>query len=80
MENLLLNSHESNALYNQMASIITQESDFSLVSQLKARVFPDGNQWCVLYGDNIQEGVCGFGDTPYLAVVDFNNQWYKSKP
>ena len=32
---------------------------------MKARLFPDGNQWCALYGDNIQEGLVGF-DTNYF--------------
>ena len=31
----------------------------------------DGNQWSLLWGKNIQEGVCGFGDTPEAAVWDF---------
>lgn len=31
----------------------------------------DGNQWCFLYGENIQEGICGFGDTIYEAALDF---------
>ena len=31
----------------------------------------DGNQWLLLWGKNIQEGVCGFGDTPEAAVWDF---------
>lgn len=39
----------------------------------KPRLFIDGNQWCALYGDNIQEGIAGFGDTPADALVDFNN-------
>jgi len=42
---------------------------------LKPRVFPDGNQWCALYGENLQEGVCGFGDTPAAAAQDFDNNW-----
>jgi|SRR5665213_477542 len=35
----------------------------------------DGDTWCALYGDNIQEGVCGFGDTPGKAMADFNRNW-----
>jgi hypothetical protein len=31
----------------------------------------DGNQWSLLWGKTIQEGVCGFGDTPEAAVWDF---------
>ena len=32
---------------------------------------PDGDQWCVLYGDNLQEGIAGFGPTPDEAVLAF---------
>jgi len=30
----------------------------------------DGNQWCALYGDNLQDGVGGFGDSPAEAMAD----------
>lgn len=36
----------------------------------------DGNQWCALYGNNIQDGVAGFGDSPALAMQDFNRNWH----
>lgn len=38
---------------------------------LGLKPFRDGNQWCLLWGDNIQTGVCGFGDTPVNAIYDF---------
>jgi len=44
----------------------------------KTHISRDGNQWCVLYGDNLQDGVAGFGDSPALAVLDFNNAWHRS--
>lgn len=28
----------------------------------------DGNQWCCLVGENLQEGVAFFADTPYEAI------------
>jgi len=31
----------------------------------------DGDQWCVLYGENLQEGISGFGPTPDEAVLAF---------
>jgi len=46
---------------------------------LRPRVFPDGNQWCALYGDNLQEGVCGFGDTPAKAATAFDVAWLHGK-
>ena len=38
---------------------------------LGARIFPDGNQWCVLYGNDLMTGICAFGDTPEKAIEDF---------
>lgn len=46
---------------------------------LRAKLFIDGNQWCALYGDNIQDGVCGFGDTPIQAKYDFDKNFYSQK-
>ncbi len=42
-------------------------------------VVPDGNKWSALYGENLMEGVCGFGDTPEEAMRDFDNNWWKQK-
>lgn len=42
---------------------------------LTPRIYPNGNQWCCLYGDNLQEGVAGFGDTPHKASLDFDRNW-----
>lgn len=33
--------------------------------------YRDGNQWCVLASGNIQEGICGFGDTIDEAFYQF---------
>lgn len=40
----------------------------------------DGNQWCALYGDNLQDGVAGFGDSPALAMADFDRNWFTKLP
>lgn len=37
----------------------------------------DGNMWCVLYGENLQEGVSGFGKTLAEAILDFDNTFEK---
>lgn len=47
---------------------------------LKPRIFIDGNKWCVLWGENIQDGVCGFGDSPRKALMDFNASFDKKLP
>ena len=38
----------------------------------RPKIYIDGNQWCVLYGDNLQDGVAGFGDSPAKAMEDFD--------
>lgn len=35
----------------------------------------DGDQWCALYGDNLQDGVAGFGESPDAAMRDFDRAW-----
>lgn len=40
----------------------------------------DGDQWCALYGDNLQEGVSGFGNSPSEAMHDFDKEWFKKLP
>lgn len=52
------------------AAITTAE--LALVASLKPRISIDGNQWCCLWGENLQDGVAGFGDSPMLAIYDFN--------
>jgi hypothetical protein len=43
----------------------------------KPKIFIDGNKWCALYGEDIQCGVAGFGDSPDLAYADFDKNWVK---
>ena len=46
---------------------------------LRPRMFIDGDKWCALFGENIMEGVAGFGDTPDTASVDFDKNWNQQK-
>lgn len=43
------------------------------IQALGVKPFKDGDQWCFLYGDNIQDGIAGFGDTIRDAAEDFYN-------
>ena len=64
--------HDSSALKYQIES---ERLTYILFATLQAKIFIDGNQWCALYGDNLQDGVAGFGNSPHDAVVAFNNAW-----
>lgn len=39
----------------------------------------DGDQWCVLLGSDLQSGVSGFGDTPDLAMIAFDKDFYSAR-
>jgi len=44
---------------------------------MNTRISLDGDKWCVLYGDNLQDGVAGFGDSPDEASSAFDKAWYE---
>ena len=46
----------------------------------KPRLNIDGDKWCALYGDNLQDGVAGFGDSPADAMCDFDRAFYTKLP
>lgn len=61
------------AYWNQMyANALEGQRPFIL---LRPRIYIDGNQWCALYGENLQDGIAGFGDSPELAAWDFDKAW-----
>ena len=75
MEEGYVNMMRESAQNQISASVESQE--YNLVATLRLNPFKDGKGWCVLWGENIQEGICGFGDTPYKAILDFNNAQYR---
>lgn len=74
MIELTHHDYEAASIRSQNAQ---EQQEFNIFSMLNPKIYIDGNQWCVLYGESIQEGVCGFGDSPHQAVIDFNKSWYE---
>lgn len=46
---------------------------------LKPDLCKDGDMWSVLYGPDVQQGVCGYGETPQKTMEDFDNNWRNQK-
>jgi len=44
------------------------------------KLYRDGSQWCDLLGDDLQVGVCGFGDSPAEAMFAFDKDWNTKIP
>lgn len=73
----MINNDDSYLVRSEMIQVLSNYEEPHVL--MRPKVFPDGDQWCSLYGENIQEGVCGFGDTPAKACQDFDNNWYNQK-
>lgn len=75
--------HYLNAINDKLADISSSMSELSnttfhltrpsFVHQPK--IYMDGNAWCALYGENLQEGCAGFGANPEAALLDFDRAW-----
>lgn len=66
-----MNSHAEAIQHDIITNNLYEQAVIQMVNGMSAKVFQDGNQWCCLYGVNLQEGIAGFGDTPYLSMTDF---------
>ena len=86
--NNVLNGSDSHMLANSInyyqsiehqenLNLILTKQYYILFSMLKPKLYKDGSEWCVLYEENIQEGIVGFGSTPLKAILDWNQQWSK---
>ena len=71
-------SHYAEMAFNAVQSAAGEYERPSAV--MRPKIFIDGNQWCALYGDNLHEGVAGFGDSPTKAMWDFDLAWNKDLP
>ena len=70
--------HHQDLEHQEKMNLIIEQEEYNLFALLKPKIYKDGDQWCVLLGEDIQVGIAGFGDTPYRAVLDWNKQWYST--
>lgn len=79
MSHMLANAinHYQSIQHQEKINLIISEQEMVLVKTFSLVPFKDGDMWCVLLGPNLQEGIAGFGKTPYEAINDFNNSFNK---
>ena len=67
----------------QLISTLQNNADvdamLQVIERLKPKFSQDGNMYCYLYGDLPNDCIVGFGETPYLAMADFCNNFYNQK-
>lgn len=63
----------SNDMYIIRAAIC-EAAAFNSAAHIRMRpsIFPDGDMWCCLLGDDLQTGISGFGETPEKACLAFD--------
>jgi len=74
MTDFSFEAHAIQATICEEAAIIRAELTRPSVL-FKPRLSLDGDQWCALLGDNLQEGFAAFGDTPDEAMCNFDKGW-----
>lgn len=70
---------------SQMKAILQQ--DFCIAAQEMARpsvlfkpaLSIDGDMWCALLGDDLVSGLAAYGKTPYEAMQNFDQAFYKER-
>jgi len=69
-------------LVEQVTMILAKDRETSERKSLWAVIlglipYKDGDEWCVLWGIDIQVGIVGFGKTPVQAIYAF--EWAMEK-
>lgn len=79
---MLANSinHYMSIQHQETLNRIVSEEEMVYIKTFNLKPVKEGNQWMVLLGETIQDGICGFGDTPIKAVLDFNMNFRTQKP
>jgi hypothetical protein len=82
----MMNDNHSSMVMNQMChdsmqvAEVQKQAAYELMRPsylYKPKLFIDGDQWCALLGENLQEGIAGFGKTPSQAMYAFDSEWLK---
>jgi len=68
-------NHYESIRHQEKLNLIIAKQELVFIESFKLKPFKDGDMWCVLLGENIQEGICGFGETPLKAILNFNHQF-----
>ena len=68
-------SYEIQSIKREMLSVTYEmQRPFYL---LRPDIYKDGDEWCCLYGPDLQIGVVGFGKTPDEAARKFDEAWVR---
>jgi hypothetical protein len=70
-----MSEHDEYMVAQEQLAVAEAQHESALVAALKPQFGVDGNQFFFLYGEDLQSGIAGFGDTPRKAMLDFNSNF-----
>lgn len=75
----MLNQGDSNRITAEFIDAIQRVSyEYMRPSVIfRPSIYQDGQQFCCLLGENLQEGIAAFGNTPDEATRNFDAAWHK---
>ena len=59
--------------------LVKLKHNLETIKALNPSFTKDGDKYCYLYGNLPNDCVIGFGDTAYLAMIDFVKNFHESK-
>lgn len=71
--------HHEVLLHNQKTCNENELHAYNKFKSLECSLQKDGNQWCVLFGKDLQSGIAGFGDTPNDAIIAWDRSMCTEK-
>lgn len=69
--------HNEEIIFQQRLENEYERHAFAIVRELELMPYKDGNEWCILWGENIQDGVFASGQNVRQAVVNFYEELVK---
>lgn len=73
MQHLSRQLTKGNIMKTNKVTITIEYEDGSSHS-IDADIYKDGDKWCCMIGENIQEGIAGFGDRPDKAISSLQRE------
>lgn len=63
--------HDQVLLQNERICNEGELHSYRMFKALGAHITKDGNEWCALFGDDLQVGIAGFGKSPHDAILNW---------
>lgn len=51
----------------------------TILDEANIKSYKEGDVWCILYGENVDKGICGYGNTKEDAFMDFLSNLLEEK-